>query len=252
MPGTFRSHERKGPDPSAEAQRVSIYLPAPALDLAEEQAMRAGVDTVQRYCEALLLRAIEEENARDRREEVEVRRGRLDGLLAIADDPDYLAEWTASLLDRPGGEVEGQGAGPVTGADVPEPGETLVERPAVEIVFRHAGLVGQDPEAFLPALRRGGPIGPEVGRELMQALIDLEAGHRGASTIDRTLAYALHKLAFEGQILTSEAWAGASVDEATVDVLRLVQEAVDRVLSGQDIRYYSAHDPSSPTPLPGH
>lgn len=249
MPGTFQSHERRGPDPSAESQRISLYLPIPALDLAEEQAMRAGVDTVQRYCEALLLRAIEAEDVKDRREEVESRRGRLGSLLAIAEDPDYLAEWTASLLDRQGGGGEGQGAG--SAPERPGPGETIVERPAVEVILRHAGLLGEETGAFLPSLRGGGPIAPEAGRELMQALIDLEAGHRGASEIDRTLAYALHKLAFEGQILTSEAWAGASVDEATVDLLRLVQEAVDRVLSGQDIRYYSAHDPSSPTPPTG-
>jgi hypothetical protein len=123
-----------------------------------------------------------------------------------------------------------------------------VERPAAEVIFWHAGLLRDDASAFLPALRQGAPIGPGVGRELMQALVDLEAESRGASKIDRWLAYALHKLAFEGQILTSEAWAAAPVDEATVDLLRLVQEAVDRVLSGQDIRYYSPHDPSSPTP----
>ena len=42
---------------------------------------------------------------------------------------------------------------------------------------------------------------------------------------------------FEGQILHTDAWPGA-FDAWTVDTLRAVQEAVDRILSGQDIRYY--------------
>ena len=80
---------------------------------------------------------------------------------------------------------------------------------------------------------------------LLRPLADLEAEHRGADVLDRRLAYALHKLAFEGQVLASEP-AGPEADEATVELLRLVQEAVDRVLSGQDIRYFAAHDPAAP------
>jgi hypothetical protein len=72
----------------------------------------------------------------------------------------------------------------------------------------------------------------------LQALIDLEALHREATSVDRQLAYALHRLAFEGQLLLTDAWHGSQADPGTVDLLRMVQEGVDRVLSGEDIRYY--------------
>ena len=55
--------------------------------------------------------------------------------------------------------------------------------------------------------------------------------------IDRRVAFALHRLAFEGQLLVSEGWPALGQDAATVSLLRAVQEAVDRVLSGEDIRY---------------
>ena len=60
--------------------------------------------------------------------------------------------------------------------------------------------------------------------------------------LDRRLAFALHRLAFESQILHTDAWPGA-FDAWTVDTLRAVQEAVERILSGQDIRYYPRLDP---------
>jgi hypothetical protein len=44
-------------------------------------------------------------------------------------------------------------------------------------------------------------------------------------------------------VLHTDAWPGA-FDEWTVDTLRAVQEAVERILSGQDIRYFS--DDSGP------
>lgn len=249
VPGTFRSHEKKGPDPDAEPQRIVLYLPISALDRAEEQSIRAGVDTVQRYCEALLLRAITAEATTEQHQDEQSRRGRINSLLAIAEDPDYLADWSSSLLDRPrlGSDPEEE----LTQEDAlgvdsnTDSQETLVERPAEEVVFRHSGLTEEDPSAFLTSLRRGGPVSPDAGRELMQAIVNMEAIHRGETSINRRLAYALHKLAFEGQILASEVGSGASVDESTIDLLRLIQEGVDRILSGQDIRYYSSHDPSS-------
>ncbi|RUL89693.1 hypothetical protein [Tautonia sociabilis] len=249
VPGTFRPFERKGPDPKAEEQRIVLYLPIAALDRAERQAMLAGVESVQRYCEALLMRAIEAQDTLDRDQSDQSRRGRLDRLLAIADDPDYLVEWTASLRRPPGGgtpspiaRVPGDGDSDRDGEAEAEAGrpspEAIVERPAAEVIFHHAGLLGDSPGGFLTLLRAGAPIPAEIGRELMRALVDLEVEHRGASLLDRGLSYALHKLAFEGQVLATEA--GVSVDEETVDLLRLVQEGVDRVLSGQDIRYYSS------------
>ena len=69
------------------------------------------------------------------------------------------------------------------------------------------------------------------------ALNALEVEYREARAIDRRVAYALHRLAFEAQILHTDAWPG-SLDAETVGLIRVVQEAVDRVLSGEDIRYY--------------
>ncbi|CAN5790552.1 hypothetical protein BH23PLA1_BH23PLA1_21600 [soil metagenome] len=246
--GLHRSHEKKPTDPAMEPQRLVLYLPGVALDRAEAQAMRAGVGSLQKYCEALLLRMIEAEHDREKNEDAEARRGRLEGLLAIADDPEYLAEWTASTLkpqpaskDRRIGHQGDQGP---TSIDADresnrEQGMTFIEGPAAEVILRQATLGPEDPTALLACLRRGDSVGPESARELLQALADLENQSRDAQTIDRRLAYALHRLAFEGQVLVTDAWSRSGINEATIDVLRLVQEGVDRVLSGEDIRYYS-------------
>lgn len=265
LPGAHWINDRKLPDHRTELQRLTLYVPGGVLDLAEALAARAGTATVQEYCEDLLRRALADEAARQRLEETEARRGALAGLDAIANDPAYLSEWSASasaagpyrtgsagpepsppllvLEDRPDRDPD---PSPNPGPD-PRPGPIEPED-AAEVVFRHAALGAEDPAGLLPSLRRGEPIGPEAARELLQALIDLERVHHDADRLDRRLAYALHRLAFEGQVLLTDAWPGAAADPATVDVLRLVQEAVDRVLSGLDIRYYRREPGMEPTP----
>ena len=47
----------------------------------------------------------------------------------------------------------------------------------------------------------------------------------------------LHRLALESQVLLTDAWPGV-FDERVITAIRTVQEAVERILSGQDIRYY--------------
>ena len=258
MPGLYRFGDRKPPDPGLEPQRITLYLPDRLLDQAEAQARRHGAETLQEYCEELLARAISVEHDREVVEEAEARRGHLEGLDAIANDPEYLAEWEAALprtrTDRPSPPEES----PALTAPAPGPDDTPESAPesrpapparespevpesipAVEVVLRHAAIREDDPSAFLPTLRRGEPIDSTTARELLAALAELEAAYRPASRLDRLVAYALHRLAFEGQVLLTDAWPGAPVDEATVDVLRVVQEAVDRVLSGQDIRYFA-------------
>ena len=111
--------------------------------------------------------------------------------------------------------------------------------PAAQTILRHAAMAGDDPDAFLAALRRGERVAEPAAAELLQALNALEVEYRTAVAIDRRVAYALHRLAFEGQVLHTDAWPGA-LDAGTVNTLRVVQEAVDRVLSGEDIRYYPA------------
>jgi hypothetical protein len=114
--------------------------------------------------------------------------------------------------------------------------------PATAAILRHAGQDVEDPLAFLPTLRRGEVVAAPQIAELARALRVLEAEYRDAEAIDRRLAYALHRLAFEAQVLHTDAWPGA-FDVWTVDTIRAVQEAVERILSGQDIHYYPLDSP---------
>lgn len=246
LPGAFRVAERKFPDEGDDLQRLSLYIPGRLLDQAEALAIRAGASSVQAYCETLLGGAIESEHTREQLAEVESRRKAMEGWDAIANDADYLAEWSRSAereRDRPTPEADASVDGPSPTADE-EP--TMGE--AEETILRHAGMGFDDPSGLLPTLRRGEGIGPEPARELLRALVRLEAKYRDAPRLDRRLAYALHRLAFEGQVLLTDAWPHATADQATVDVLRLVQEAVDRVLSGEDIRYYPEQPPPEEAP----
>ena len=240
-PGTYRIHERKEPDPRQELQRIILYLPAGVLDIAEMQAIRKGFDTVQGYCETLLRNAIESEHDRERIEQAETKRGALEDLDAIAKDPEYLAELSASTARRP---LEIRPPAGEQGAwELVRPEPNAAPTASALIVMRHASSGVDDPTAFLPILRRSEPLSGEIAQELLRALAELEAESRDATRIDRRLAYALHRLAFEGQILLTDSWQNATVDESTVDILRIVQESVDRILSGEDIRYYARNPP---------
>lgn len=235
VPGTFRTHERKGPDLGDEARRVVLYLPAATLERAEAQASRDGAASVQRYCEALLGRAIESDHAEGAKRDAELRGVAIRDLLEIADDPEYLADWHAGQARPiPAGDESPE---PTTPAPVAI-GPVVAGLPAAEVVARHAGLRGDDPSGFLASLRRGEAIDPGHGLELLHALAELEEAHRGGGSLGRELAFALHKLGFEGQVLVSEAWPAGTIDEGAVALLRRVQEGADRVLSGRDIRYF--------------
>ena len=48
----------------------------------------------------------------------------------------------------------------------------------------------------------------------------------------------MHSLAFQGQVIHTDAYPGV-FDGTTIQALQSVQEAVDRVLSGEDIRYFA-------------
>lgn len=210
-PGTSYRIGQRGPSPaSLDEQRLTLYLPAHLLDWAEDQAARAGDATVQVYCARLLGEAIEAEHSRGTVADAEARQGAFEGLRAIADDPEYLAEWVASAQPA-------EARRPI---QISEPADAPAVAPPTE------------PSPAMPSAE-------PAAAELLQALNALEVEYRTASAIDRRVAYALHRLAFEGQVLHTDAWPGA-LDAATVNTLRVVQEAVDRVLSGEDIRYYPA------------
>jgi len=119
---------------------------------------------------------------------------------------------------------------------------------ALEILGRHVGWVSDD-WGFLPCLRRGEAVPAVRVSELTRALGELEDELRGAELLDRRTAHALHRLALESQVLLTDAWPGVFDDNA-VAAIRTIQEAVERILSGADIRYYSAPaEPGSERPL---
>ena len=78
---------------------------------------------------------------------------------------------------------------------------------------------------------------PERATELLDALRRIEAEQEGATVLDRQLSYALHRLAMESQVMLTEAWPGA-FDRPMVGTIRAVQEMVERILSGRDVRFY--------------
>ncbi len=235
--GSFRLGQGKPVAGNLDEQRITLYLPAFVLDQAEDQAFRAGYSTVQQYCAALLRDAIEDIRRRDQAAEAEAKREALVGFHAITEDPEYLVEWSASATPRERREIHVIGP---DGEDRKQQADAMISAgpsQAAQVVLRHAAVGSDDPAGFLATVRRGESVTEATAGELLQAINALEVEFRDAHAIDRRVAYALHRLAFEGQVLHTDAWPGA-LDESTVNLLRIVQEAVDRVLSGEDIRYY--------------
>jgi hypothetical protein len=262
LPNVYRFGEKSRPEPKLEPQRLTLYLSWELLDAAEVQASQAGVATIQEYCTGLLEQALDNERIRAQVENIQAQRGLFEGLQEIADDPEYLAEWSAQSqakahpepipIEPPAGAGaesaskaepaprEGEAPRPPRQdvADSSAPGRPSVRlSPSAEVIVRHAGPGGDDGASFLATLRRGETVPLAEVAELARALHLLEAELSDADVIDRRLVYALHRLALESQVLHTDAWPGA-FDEWTVDTVRAVQEAVDRILSGQDIRYY--------------
>jgi hypothetical protein len=246
---TFRSRRvaetRPGPaGPGDGPRELALSLPGSILDLARIQAEDRGLP-LEEYCELILIEAIHA-----RRQHV-----RIDGL-EPTDDP---AEWESEPLkietdwaapeeivfeSEEGSRPADPSAWLATGIqDVEVEGparEADVDVEAVNVVMRHT-MEGLDGPGLLPTLRRGEPLSPRAVAEVLQALGDLESALAGSQRIDRRLAFALHRLAFEGQVLVGDAWSGR-VDATSLSLLHQVQEAVDRVLSGEDIRYLPEAD----------
>jgi hypothetical protein len=122
-------------------------------------------------------------------------------------------------------------------------GRSMIEQSAAEILFSHVGM-GQDEWGFLPCLRRGEAVPPSKVAELEDALVGIEEDLRGSDRIDRRIAHSLHRLALESQVLLTDAWPGV-FDAGVIQAIRTVQESVERILSGQDIRYYPSVSPTS-------
>ena len=301
LPPVFRTVENRPIGTGNELDRIILYLPTRVLDLAEALAEKAGVPAIQEYCERLLIQAIEAEQVRQKVSGFEARRGPLEGLREIAEDPEYLSEWQErseprpAPLPRPPGDaitvdlalsdgddaamspepeeggvwfMESSGDDPAASPDqagppdaprpaplavaraAPHPVRVFADRSALDVLWKHVGADG-DPQGFLPCLRRGVPVPGTRSAELLHALTQLELEHRGAEVLDRRMAHGLHRLALESQVLLTDAWPGA-FDERMIATIRAVQEAVERILSGQDIRYYppNAATPAAPEPSP--
>lgn len=239
---SFRHGDHLRPDADDEPQRLTLYLPGRVLDLAETLSNRAKALTVQLYCEDLLTRALESERSIHHVAEAEAKHGPFEGLREISDDPEYLAEWTASSARRDGEpghpppEDDAITVDSTPATSIPSeptmPSTRTDIGPDAETVIRHAGLSGDGSLDFLPCLRRGDVPPLDAVEELAAALVGLDRGLAGAATIDRRLAHALHRLALESQVLHTDAWPGA-FDAWTVDAIRAVQAAVERILSGE-------------------
>gem|GEM_PF-875709 len=147
---------------------------------------------------------------------------------------------SAEVRDRPTVRVEtSRSAEPVvTRRITPE----LIDGRAMDTLWKHVGPGDQSAGGFLPRLRRGESIPADEVAELLDALRRLEDENRNAEGLDRRFAYALYRLALESQVLMTEVWPRA-FDEPTVDAVRSVQEMVERILSGEDVRFYA--DPES-------
>ncbi len=101
LPPVFRTGEHRPIGSGNEQDRIILYLPSRILDLAESLAEKAGISTVQDYCSRLLTRVLEAEQIQQKVAGFEARRGPLEGLREIAEDPDYLAEWQAQSEQKP-------------------------------------------------------------------------------------------------------------------------------------------------------
>ncbi|APW62879.1 hypothetical protein BSF38_04435 [Paludisphaera borealis] len=114
----------------------------------------------------------------------------------------------------------------------------VIDGRALDVVWNHVAPGDADAQGFLPCLRRGEPPSAARTAELLAALRLLEEENRSLEGLDRRLAYALHRLSLESQVLMTEAWPGA-FDEPTIGSIRAVQEMVERIISGEDVRFYS-------------
>jgi hypothetical protein len=253
--GWHRVRDQKVRTPDDEPQRLTLYLPGRSLDLAESLATHTGEGSAQDLCERLLLDALEAEKVRCGLADRAARGDTLPGLDAIEDDPSYLAEWSHAQTHA---GVAPEPTPMVTPAAFRSPSPHPVEaRPmhdpseAMSALARHAGLgdpTAASADGFLPRLRRGEPPAPEEADDLLRALLEVESALLGQDQIDRRLAFVLHRLAFESQVLLTDAWPGLAADRAVLDTVRLVQQSVERVLSGQDIRYEASNEGGNDQP----
>jgi hypothetical protein len=252
LPGARRILEQKLPTHGDTPQRFTVYLPGRLIEDAEALARLDGAAHAREYCERELARFLR----------AEVARRRVDGgppESPLDEDLDALADELAGGAGPRRGpltlrlvesdevieveEVRPQLPAPVDAPRPPAPvespeGGNAGESLAAAAVRRHAGLAGGGASAgWLEYLRRGEAPPAEAAAGLLAALRGLEAGLRGASSVDRSLGHALFRLGLESQVLMTDAWPGLAADPGTVAVVLEVQELAERVMSGLDVRH---------------
>jgi hypothetical protein len=253
--GLKRAREHMVTTHLQERDRLTLYLPGRVIERAETLAARSGLPTVQAYCEGLLERAIAAEHAR------------------IKVDASVMMNDVYSSLD----EMIGESGGPIEPVDEESSPENVVvvaserklevapQRPdrvepsdqavtAADTLARllHHAALDRDPASngFLGTLRRGERPSEEVVRDLDHVLAELDGLLRGRMEIDRRIAYTLHRLALEAQVLLSDAWTHLANDRALVDQVYAMQQAVDHILSGHEISYPGTANEPTAEPSP--
>jgi hypothetical protein len=256
LPGLHRVTEHKIPTHLTEPQRLTLYLTGEIMDLAEELARQAKARSPQHFCEDLLTQALLTEQDKEEK--------RVEGIVVSAFDAleGYVREEALDterdLIIEPSEVEDTQPAPPVAPRvairlAIPQATilskteeelsdrETVIKNPAhpqpsfsadraAETVMRHAGLRELlNSSAFLPRLRLGECVeSPEVS-DLFEALDVLEQSLQKDPRLDKSLAQALHRLAYEPQVLISEAWPILAEDLETMKTVRIVQAQVERI-----------------------
>ncbi len=238
VPGTFQSYQKEGLNVSSEPQRIVLYLPIELLDRIEQRALTEGMDSLQRYCEQLIINAFGDLDQRPKPKfesspDPPVVRNALRSLDENLDLIESLSEAEEAM---PSQQEEIRVASAPTSTMLFEAIPEIVDD-AVATILQHAGINDPQQRGLLSRLRASDQIDPNAFFGLWNALEQLENSLRESPILDRRLGFALHRLGFEGQILVSEPVSGTVFEEHVIQFVRLIQEKVDRILSGQDIRY---------------
>jgi hypothetical protein len=235
-----------------------LYLPGELLDLAEDLARRAGAGSPQLYCEGLLVRALRMEEIQQDAQVGGIVASAMDALDGFVHEESLDTERDVILDPAPPTDpapatgpqaprfrirVTPSLPGPADAAapelltppiEPPEPSvappSCLEETPGRAVALRHAALEAPfDAGAFLVQLRRGQAVASAQVSDLLAALASLEHALGDGQPLDRQLARALHRLAYEPQVLITEAWPALARDLTTLQVVREVQSAAERI-----------------------
>ncbi len=269
LPGAHRVFEKMLPTHAETLQRFTVYLPGQILEHAEALARLDGVAHAQAYCEGILTGAIQAEVARRRVDATPPDTPTDDEISNQADNVardqrgsgSSRSAFSLRLVETVDSGLTETDPGELHRLALPRPSSIRGSEPetvsgsenqrseSAARVLQHAGGVEAGVgEGFLDLLRRGHDVSPKIAAELLSALNSLETELRGTTQIDRRLARALFRLAFEAQVLITDAWPMLGDDPSTLALVRRVQESAERVLSGADVRYerLGPHQPGGP------